>query len=98
MCGLVSGGGGGGETSNSSLVMEDDTLNLEEEIIMYQEQLPEPVLSAHSLDPVTMRVLSPSELIYVGLCMFTLFVIYCILQILRLLDLASQVFPFSGDM
>ncbi|XP_063850979.1 nuclear pore complex protein Nup133-like isoform X1 [Scylla paramamosain] len=69
LCGLVAGGGdgsgaGGADTTNGSMVVEDDSLTLEEELIHYQEQLPESVLSAHFLDPDTMRVLSPTELIH----------------------------------
>lgn len=60
LCNLAASCPGAGDTS----VVEDDTLSLEEELIIYQEQLPEPVLTAHSLDPETMRVLSPSELIH----------------------------------
>ncbi|XP_068231574.1 nuclear pore complex protein Nup133 [Palaemon carinicauda] len=60
LCNLASSGPGTSDVS----VVEDDTLALEEELIIYQEQLPEPVLTAHSLDPETMRVLSPSELIH----------------------------------
>ncbi|XP_050690235.1 nuclear pore complex protein Nup133-like isoform X2 [Eriocheir sinensis] len=66
LCSLVSGGdgGGGGDTTTGSLALEDDSLSLEEELIHYQEQLPESVLSAHFLDPDTMRVLSPTELVH----------------------------------
>lgn len=60
LCNLAASGPG----TNDVSVVEDDTLALEEELIIYQEQLPEPVLTAHSLDPETMRVLSPSELIH----------------------------------
>lgn len=70
LCALVSGGdgggGGAGDTTTGSLALEDDSLSLEEELIHYQEQLPESVLSAHFLDPDTMRVLSPTELIHVS--------------------------------
>lgn len=59
-------GGGGADTTNGSMVVEDDSLSLEEELIHYQEQLPESVLSAHFLDADTMRVLSPTELIHVS--------------------------------
>ncbi|KAB7503412.1 Nuclear pore complex protein [Armadillidium nasatum] len=46
----------------------DKTLLLEEDLILYQEQLPEMVLSAHSISYDNMRVFSPKELIhlYIG--------------------------------
>ncbi|KAK7083096.1 hypothetical protein SK128_015202 [Halocaridina rubra] len=60
LCNLAASSPGTGDAG----LLEDDTLALEEELIIYQEQLPEPVLTAHSLDPETMRVLSPNELIH----------------------------------
>ena len=69
LSGMVSSGSDGGglsDTINGSIALEDDSLSLEEELIHYQEQLPESVLSAHFLDPDTMRVLSPTELIHVS--------------------------------
>lgn len=60
LCHLAASSPGAREAS----VEEDDTMGLEEELILYQEQLPEPVLTAHSLDPDTMRVLSPTELVH----------------------------------
>nr|XP_045599010.1 nuclear pore complex protein Nup133-like [Procambarus clarkii]XP_045599011.1 nuclear pore complex protein Nup133-like [Procambarus clarkii] len=60
LCHLASSIPGTGETN----LLDDDTMRLEEELIVYQEQLPEPVLTAHSLDPDSMRVLSPNELVH----------------------------------
>ncbi|KAK8723506.1 hypothetical protein OTU49_011745, partial [Cherax quadricarinatus] len=60
LCNLASTMPGSRETS----MLEDGTMSLEEELIIYQEQLPEPVLTAHSLDPDSMRVLSPTELVH----------------------------------
>lgn len=57
----------GGVTGEAEEVEDDTTMTLEEELILYQEQLPEPVLTAHSLDPDSMRVLSPTELVHVSL-------------------------------
>ncbi|XP_037787648.1 nuclear pore complex protein Nup133-like [Penaeus monodon] len=60
LCNLAASVPGSADTS----VMEDDTMTLEEELILYQEQLPEPVLNAHSLEADTMKVLSPTELVH----------------------------------
>lgn len=64
LCQLASGVAGSGEGDDE--VEDDSTISLEEELILYQEQLPEPVLTAHSLDPDSMRVLSPTELVHVS--------------------------------
>ena len=44
-----------------------DSSALEEELILYQEQLPEEVLAANNLEADSMRVLSPVEMIQVTL-------------------------------
>ncbi|KAG0720530.1 Nuclear pore complex protein Nup133 [Chionoecetes opilio] len=69
LSGLVVAGGEGNtgvamDITNGSMALEDDSLSQEEELIHYQEQLPESVLAANFLDPDTMRVLSPTELIH----------------------------------
>ena len=43
-----------------------DMLQLEEDLIMYQEQLPAEVLSLHNLEPDAMRVLTAAQMIEVG--------------------------------
>ncbi|XP_076054579.1 nuclear pore complex protein Nup133 isoform X2 [Oratosquilla oratoria] len=55
LCGLASGAIG------DELETE---MSQEEDLILFQEQLPESVLSAHSLDADTMRVLTPTQLIH----------------------------------
>ena len=52
-----------GATKNEDL---DQQLLLEEDLIMYQEQVPESVLIANSTSPDNMRVFSPKELIHVS--------------------------------
>lgn len=48
-----------------AILTELDELEVEMALLMHQEQLPAAVLEAFKLDPSTMRVLSPIELIEV---------------------------------
>lgn len=52
------------ENGSVPSIEDDPQRQLEEELILYQEQLPESVLNAHALNPDAMRVLTPQELIH----------------------------------
>ena len=47
-------------------VVSMDPVEVEEQLIMYQEQLPSEVLASHDLEEDTMRVLTPAEMIQVS--------------------------------